>query len=135
MSASHPYRVLVFGKEGCDKCKTLNGRLDRILAEPAYADFEKHYCDIFTVDGLVALCEAEVLNPQRLPSFQVLRMDSEANEYRRIPQRASEGGEPATSGSPVPTYVGIETDYSGTGVIPPEVIRTVLDEARAISPR
>ncbi|MCC7300990.1 MAG: hypothetical protein IT583_07920, partial [Verrucomicrobia bacterium] len=58
-----PYKIKVFGKEGCAKCKMLNQRLDKLLEEKEWSDFEKEYCDVETVDGLVAFASAECINP------------------------------------------------------------------------
>ena len=70
---SASYRVLVFGKEGCDKCGLLNQRLDKILADEEFAGFEKVYHDLGTVEGLLAFCRAECINPQRIPAMLVAR--------------------------------------------------------------
>ena len=43
---SKTYQIHVFGKPGCDKCHTLNGRLDDLLQEAEWADFEKIYHDL-----------------------------------------------------------------------------------------
>ena len=37
---SKTYQIHVFGKPGCDKCHSLNGRLDDLLQEAEWADFE-----------------------------------------------------------------------------------------------
>ena len=63
------YQIRVFGKQGCDKCHTLNQRLDKLLAKEEYGAFEKLYCDVETIDGLVAFAEAECINPARIPAM------------------------------------------------------------------
>ena len=45
---SKPFRVQVFGKAGCDKCRTLNQRLDKLLATEEWSQFDKQYCDVET---------------------------------------------------------------------------------------
>ena len=121
------FAVFVFGKEGCDKCKLLNRRLDKILEKPEWTGFEKRYFDLTTVDGLVNFAEAESLHPQRLPSILVCRNRSDGTT-ERIRQRFTEGYD-ADGVYRVPGYVGIETDYSNAGVITPEDIEKVFREA------
>ena len=65
------YRVVVFGKSGCPKCKVLNQRLDTLLDKPEWEQFEKVYHSLDTEDGLVSFCKAECINPQRIPAFYV----------------------------------------------------------------
>jgi len=124
--------VQVFGKEGCPKCKVLNRRIDKILGREEWADFEKVYYDITTVEGLVAFGKAECLNAQRIPSFLVCIKD-ESGEVHKIPERFEEGYDEETGRYRVPTYVGLETDYSRGGVITPDDIERVFREARASS--
>ena len=64
-------KVLVFGKKGCQKCTVLNQRLDKLLAKEDYKGFEKLYRDVETVDGLIDFCEAECLNPSKIPAMVV----------------------------------------------------------------
>ena len=71
--ATKTFRVLVFGKVGCDKCAMLNRRLDRLFAEESWQDFEKQYCDIETEEGLIAFCRAQCVNPSRIPALLVTR--------------------------------------------------------------
>jgi hypothetical protein len=128
-----PFRLQVFGKPGCDKCRALNQRLDTLLADAAWSDFEKEYCDVETEPGIIAFCEAECLNPQRIPALLVTRRDPESGTYRPVPNprpgRASEAGASAR----LYTYLGLQTDYGpeGRGVISPRMLRDVLTEARA----
>ena len=53
------YRILVFGKKDCAKCKQLNQRIDDLLAGPDWSEFEKCYYEMGTIDGLVAFGCAE----------------------------------------------------------------------------
>jgi len=130
------YRVLVFGKSGCDKCKTLHKRLDDVLAREEWADFEKQACDVESVEGLVAFCKAECVNPQRVPGFIVLRKRATEDRYdpvvRPIPGRV----DPVCGPSALYTLVGLQTDYSetGRGVLTPTMILATLTEARFSSP-
>ena len=40
------FKVIVFGKKGCDKCKVLNKRLDKLMEKDEWQAFEKEYYDI-----------------------------------------------------------------------------------------
>ena len=119
------FRVLVFGKTGCEKCKVLNKRLDDLLGKPEWADFEKQYCDVETEDGLVAFCRAECVNPNRIPALVVARVHPENGGHEYLPNP-----EPGTEKGLLYSVLGIQTDYSGSGVIPPKLIASVLAKAR-----
>lgn len=125
------FRVVVFGKAGCDKCKALNRRLDAILSKPDWQDFEKTYCDLETEAGLVEFCNAECINPQRIPAFLVMRRSASTGEYERMPALSS-GDDEVCGASRLHTWRGLQTDYSdvGRGLITPKMIQTVLSEAR-----
>lgn len=127
------YRVMVFGKTGCEKCKVLQARLDQMLAEPAWADFEKAYCDVEQEEGLVQFCKAECVNPSRIPAFVVARHDEALRRYVLIPNAQPAPEEDAVcKRSRLYAYLGLQTDYSdsGRGVISPKMIAAILDEAR-----
>lgn len=125
------YQIRVFGKKGCDKCHTLNQRLDKLLAGEEYAAVEKLYCDVETIDGLVAFSEAECINPSRIPAMLVTAWDEELEEF--VPVRTPTPGAKDTvcGKARLYQYVGLQTDYSdaGKGVISPKMIRSVLAEA------
>jgi len=131
---SKTYQVHVFGKPGCDKCHTLNGRLDDLLQEAEWADFEKVYHDLETETGLVEFCEAECLNPQRVPGFYVSKADPASGQQEPL-LNPNPGAVDAPGGaSALYTWVGIQTDYSttGRGVISPNMIEAVLRQAKAL---
>ena len=129
---SKSFRVLLFGKAGCKKCALLNDRLDRVLADPQWADFEKLYCDAETEEGLVALCDAECIDPQRLPALLVLRKCEATEEYQPIPNPNCATRPPDSCR--LYSYLGLQTDYSetGRGVITTEMITGLLAEARKL---
>lgn len=130
---SAKYQIRVFGKQGCDKCHTLNQRLDKLLGKDEYTDFEKCYCDVETVDGLVAFAEAECINPSRIPAMLVNRWDEEAGEFMPVSARTPGAPDKVCKKSKLYQYVGLQTDYSdvGKGVISPKMIQVVLAEARS----
>jgi len=127
------YQIKVFGKQSCDKCHTLNQRLDKMLAKEEYADFDKLYCDVETLDGLVAFSEAECINPSRIPAMLVTQWSDEEDEY--VPVAVKQPGTPdkTCKKAKLYHYLGLQTDYSdmGKGVISPKMIQTVLAEALA----
>lgn len=127
-----PFRVLVFGKTGCDKCKMLNRRLDRLFGEEKWQDFEKQYCDVETEEGLIAFCRAQCVNPSRIPALLVTRR-SQDGTYEPVVNAAAEKQDAVCGRSRLYQYVGLQTDYSeiGSGVITPEMIEAVLQVARA----
>ena len=128
---SAQYQIKVFGKVGCDKCHTLNQRLDKLLKKEGYSAFAKLYCDVETLDGLVAFSEAECINPSRIPAMLVAEWDEEADEYAPIPTRQPGAKDPVCKKAKLYQYLGLQTDYSGTGVISPKMIQSVLAEATA----
>jgi hypothetical protein len=125
------YRVTVFGKSGCDKCKVLNQRIDQLLEKEEWSDFEKQYMSLDTEDGLVVFCKTECINPQRIPALVVSRWDEDKQDYVYIPDaRRSEAAEKHAHAR-LYSRLGIQTDYSekGRGVISPGMIKAVLQDA------
>ncbi|QBG48360.1 hypothetical protein EGM51_13515 [Verrucomicrobia bacterium S94] len=126
------YQIRVFGKEGCDKCHTLNQRLDKLLSKKDYADFEKCYFDVETIDGLVAFSEAECINPSRIPAMLITRWNEEENDY--VPVETANPGavDPVCRKARLYQYVGLQTDYSeqGKGILSPKMIQAVLAEVQ-----
>ncbi|MBU4459332.1 MAG: hypothetical protein KJ579_02090 [Verrucomicrobia bacterium] len=129
-----PYQVVVFGKTGCDKCKTMQKRVDELLSKPEWADFEKAYFDVETVDGLVAYSKAECLNPQRLPALVVRRATATGSEL--IAVEPSAAPDLVLGQSRLYHILGLQTDYSeeGGGVVSPRMIAAVLSSAREAVP-
>jgi hypothetical protein len=122
------FQIKVFGKEGCDKCHTLNQRLDKLLSKETYSAFEKLYCDIETIDGLVAFSEAECINPSRIPAMLVTAWNEAAGEYEPISVNEPGAADAVCKKSRLYQYLGLQTDYSdtGKGVISPKMIQTIL---------
>lgn len=125
-SENKRFRLMVFGKEGCDKCKVLKSRLEKTLADEKYSDFEMQYLSLGTLEGLIEFSQSEVLNPQRIPSFMVMAGGKNGN-YRPI---SMHGLIDDLNGADLTTYLRLETDYSTDGVITPKMIREVLDTAK-----
>ena len=128
-----PYKIRVFGKPGCAKCKALNQRVDKLLKKTEWSEFEKEYCDVETVEGLVAFASAECINPQRIPAMLVTRKDDTTGRYDPVPTRDPKPEDKVCGKSKLYQYVGLQTDYTpaGNGVISPKMITSVLQEACA----
>jgi len=126
------YQIRVFGKEGCDKCHTLNQRLDKLLAKDDYCDFEKLYCDVETIEGLVAFSEAECINPSRIPAMLITEWEEAEKEYIPVGNRQPGEEDKVCQKSRLYQYLGLQTDYSeiGKGLITPKMIRAILAETQ-----
>jgi len=125
-----PYQIVIFGKAGCEKCKMLNKRVDKILENSEWQDFKKVYLDIMTEDGLIEFCNAECINPQRIPAFTVKKFDPERERYEFIMNKNPGSHDVVYGSTKLYTYLGIQTDYSSTGTITPKMIQHILLEAK-----
>jgi hypothetical protein len=87
------------------------------------------YHDVLTLDGIVAFCKADCLNPNRIPALLMSYDDG-----RYIPSGRRIGRDDTTEDyreSVTYRWVGVQTDYdNGGGVITPDMIRQVFQEAR-----
>jgi hypothetical protein len=129
---SSKYRVQVFGKLGCNKCKALNRRVEKLLSSAEWADFDNVYTKLDTIDGLVEFCSAECINPSRIPAVMILKEDPESKEFRRIPESHPENWDKVFGKSRLYSYLGLQTDYSlsGRGVLTPKMLKALMEEAR-----
>jgi hypothetical protein len=126
---SKRYRILVFGKTDCDKCKVLLRRLDTLLEDSRWLEFERLYRDVETAEGMVDFCKAGCLNPQRIPALVIQRQDPASGRYAHVP--ADDAPDSAAAKSRLFPCLGLQTDYSdtGRGVISPGMITDVLEAA------
>jgi hypothetical protein len=120
------YRILIFGKDGCPKCKTLKERLHALLERSEFAAFDAAYCDVLTEEGLVQFAKLECLNPARIPAFVILERRGDEFVPVARPTRAMK-----ENSSLLSLYLGLQTDYSTSGVLTPQMLESVLEEARA----
>ena len=125
------YEIRIFGKDGCDKCDTLKGRIERMLKQDEWRDFDWSYFNVETEDGLVEFCEAECVNPQRIPALLVGARD-ENGAFCPIPVQKPAASDDVCGKSRLFQYLGLQTDYTaaGKGVLSPKMIKSVLEEAR-----
>ncbi len=128
------FRVLVFGKAGCVKCKVLNQRLDSLLQKKEWKEFEKIYCDVESEEGLVSFCKSECINPQRIPAFMITQFDAESGQFVPLPNTTMGKEDKVCKDSKLFTYLGLQTDYTdvGKGIISPKMIKSVFNEALGI---
>ena len=127
--------VNVFGKPGCAKCAMLNRRLDKMLAEdPRYARFHKEYHNVLSEEGLVEFCKSECLNPSRIPAMVISCADSEGKSHYLV-NPDPDVFDSVCRHSKLYQFLGVQTDYSeeGKGIISPEMIKSILDEALEIA--
>lgn len=125
------FRIDVFGKPGCDKCHTLNKRLDKLIGTDKWSEFEKCYRDLMTADGLVDFCASECINPQRIPAFIVKQWDAEAQAYQPVPNPSPGVKRDPFGDALLFQHLGLQTDYSeaGRGVLSRAAIEACLEEA------
>ena len=124
-----PFKIFVFGKKGCQKCTVLNQRLDKLLIKEEYSAFEKVYCDVETETGLIPFCEAECVNPSKIPAMAVARTVD--GDYDFLPNPTAGNDAEVYKQSKLYQYLGLQSDYSdiGKGIISPKQIKATLDEA------
>jgi hypothetical protein len=127
------YRITVFGKEGCSKCKVLQSRIKKLLNDPGFEIFDYAYASLDTEEGLIQFCKAESINPQRVPAFVVERRDDLTEAYIPIAPKNPPNPNDSDVATRLFTVLGLQTDYSdeGGGVLYPEQIKQVLQEATA----
>jgi hypothetical protein len=122
------YKVIVFGKKDCEKCKALNHKIDELLKLDEYKDFEKQLIDVMSEDGLIMFCDFDCLNAQRIPSFLILKKDDK--QYITIKNDYYDTDE-ICKGYMTYQYLGLQTDYSNNdGKITSKMIENVFSLAR-----
>jgi|GEM_PF-271758 len=128
-AAEISFRIAVFSKPGCPKCRTLHKRIDKLLQKPEWQGFTKVSFDLGDIGGLVEFCKTECINPQRLPALAVQAYDPQLQEYRYIPHRLTEA-EILTDSYQLYSFIGLQTDYRAGGTITPAMIENVLSRAQ-----
>ncbi len=127
------YKLVVFGKEGCQKCTVLKTRLSKLLKKEEYSDFEMEYAGVDDTAGLVEFAMAECINPQRIPAFIVKQLDNDG-KYNYVPVKdPSKKPDPVCGSSKLYHYLGMQTDYTakGRGLLSGKMIEYVLDKAKS----
>ncbi len=110
--------IIIFGKKGCQKCSILKTRFDRLLSSSKYSMFDIESYELADEESIVKFCDLECLNFMRIPSFYI--------EHENKPLN------PRNFGSySLPTILGMQTNYEELGVITPQMLEQVLDEAKS----
>lgn len=125
------YRINIFGKPGCSKCKQLMKRVDSLLEKEEFAEFDRQYWDLSTLDGLVKFARTECINPNRIPAFTIDKVDQETGWVEPLrPTNQSE--KPEWSYARLYSLFGMQTDYTdkGKGLLTPDMLTTVMKEAK-----
>ena len=121
--------VVIFGKHGCAKCELLQKRTRALLEEPQYKERYNSLVvyDALTIDGLVALCKAEVVGANKIPAIALV--DHETGQLVDDDVLREEETDVEMLPGQFSGKIGLSTDYDGEGhgVISPGMIRFVLD--------
>lgn len=108
-----PYLIVVYGKNGCDRCALLKDEVNRMLAEEKLSDrFGFDYQNLSTIDGMTAYAVSETINGQRIPALQIMRYDAEKQNYVKIPDTRPEIINDASGDLFVPVYLQLQTDHT-----------------------
>jgi hypothetical protein len=133
MNDNRPYLIVIYGKDGCDKCALLKRRVSSILAK-GNQDFDMDYQNLSTAEGMAAYALAETVNGQRVPALQIMRYNDERKTYVKIADPRPEVTDSEHGRVFVPVYLQIQTDYSsGSGVITPADVTRLMALAREAS--
>ena len=111
-----PYLVVIYGKNGCDRCARLLHDVKSVLGESGLGDeFDLDYQNLSTVDGMIAYAVSETVNGQRLPALQIMKYEGVSGSYVKILDTRS--GVSFSGGGEFfePVYLQIQTDYSSAG--------------------
>ncbi|MBN2040333.1 MAG: hypothetical protein JW864_09845 [Spirochaetes bacterium] len=126
------YLIVIYGKNGCEKCVQLKKDVGMILKEEkSRNDFDMDYQNLSTVEGMQAYALSETVNGQRIPALQIMKFNKERNSYIKIPNPEYSTN---TSGKTASYYLQLETDYSmDNPVIGTENIKELMSLAQTIS--
>jgi hypothetical protein len=112
MADRKPYLIVIYGKDGCPLCERLRHEVDEMLRQEEYSgDFNMHYQNLSTVEGMVAYAKSETVNGQRLPALQVMRYDCAEDVYLKIADSRPERFDKKTGELLVPVYLQLQTDH------------------------
>jgi len=124
------YKIIIFGRKDCDKCKAINHKVDELIKLDKFKSFEKEYIDVMSEDGLVMFCDFECLNAQRIPSLVVLKSEK-GDQFQPIDNNDFDKNE-LCKGFMTYQHLGLQTDYSiNDGKITSKMIESILDTAIA----
>lgn len=124
------YLIVIYGKNGCEKCARLKNEVSMILEEDnGLNDFDMDYQNLSTVEGMQAYALSETVNGQRLPALQIMKYSAEKKSYIKIPFPGSGKG---ADTRPFLYYLQLETDYSSDNAsITPDKVRELMSVAQS----
>ena len=104
------YLIVIYGKDGCEKCARLKKEVSLLLEEDnSMNDFDMDYQNLSTIEGMQAYALAETVNGQRIPALQIMKYSEEKESYVKIPYP---GNGKDSDDKPFMYYLQLETDYS-----------------------
>ncbi len=126
------YLVVIYGKNGCEKCVRLKKEVSQILEEDnSLNDFDMDYQNLSTIEGMQAYALAETVNGQRIPALQVMKYSENKKSYVKIPYP---GNGKDSDAKPFLYYLQLETGYSADEAgIDPERIKKIMSMAQSSS--
>jgi hypothetical protein len=126
------FLIVIYGKDGCDKCVRLKNNVSSILEENnGLNNFDMDYQNLSTIEGMQAYALAETVNGQRIPALQIMKYSEEKKSYVKIPYPGAAKGSAA---KPFFYYLQLETDYSSNdSSIEPNRIKELMSLALASS--
>ncbi len=126
------YLVVIYGKNGCEKCVRLKKEVSQILEEDnSLNDFDMDYQNLSTIEGMQAYALAETVNGQRIPALQIMKYSENKKSYVKIPYP---GNGKDSDAKPFLYYLQLETDYSSDDAgIDPERIKKIMSMAQSSS--
>lgn len=124
------FLVTIFGKEGCEKCKVLKARIEHILSQPEWKEFDYVYVDVSTDEGYKIFKDTYYLEKDRIPALAIRKFDLAQDSYVLI--NDSREPDEILKTSKVEGLMAIQTDYfgEGRGIISPKMIVRLLEKAR-----
>ena len=126
------YLIVIYGKNGCDKCVRLKKEVSLILEDDNGSnDFDMDYQNLSTIEGMQAYALAETVNGQRIPALQIMKYSEEKESYVKIPYP---GTGKDFEAKPFLYYLQLETDYSSDDAyIDPDKIKELMSMAQSSS--
>ncbi|MBN2419340.1 MAG: hypothetical protein JXL81_08145 [Deltaproteobacteria bacterium] len=126
------YLVVIYGKNGCEKCVRLKREVSHILEEDnSFNDFDMDYQNLSTIEGMQTYALSETVNGQRIPALQIMKYSEEKESYVKIPYP---GNGRDSDARPFRYYLQLETDYSSDdAAINPEKIKELMSMAQSSS--
>jgi hypothetical protein len=126
------YLIVIYGKNGCEKCVRLKNEVSLILEEDnSFDDFDMDYQNLSTIEGMQSYALAETVNGQRIPALQIMKYSEDKKSYIKIPYP---GNGKDSDAKPFMYYLQLETDYSSDNVsIGPDKIKELMSIAQASS--